>query len=140
MIILDTNIISELMKSIPSESVINWLDQQEVAQLYITTISIAEISYGLGALSKGKRRTLLEDAFYKSIMATFKYRILSFDESAAYFYGKIMIQRKQLGSPLSIPDGQIAAIASAHRASIATRNIRDFADCELELINPFNHH
>jgi predicted nucleic acid-binding protein len=137
MILVDTNIISEMMKPSPSASVMAWLDQQEVTQLFITTITIAEIFYGLNILPEGNRRTLLEDAFNKAIIAAFKHRVLSFDEPAAHLYGKIMGKRKELGQPLSVSDGQISAIARAHGSAIATRNIRDFADCGVNLINPF---
>ncbi|MBY0545376.1 MAG: type II toxin-antitoxin system VapC family toxin [Gammaproteobacteria bacterium] len=137
MIILDTNVISEMMKSEPSIKVLDWLDRQEITQLFVTTITIAEISYGLDVLPKGKRKTALEVAFHTTLLEAFNYRILSFDEIAAHQYGKIMGQRKKTGHPLSILDGQICAIASAHDAAIATRNIRDFVDCDVELINPF---
>lgn len=137
MIILDTNIISELMKSIPSDNVINWLDQQNVTELFFTTITIAEISYGLDLLSTGKRKTFLEESFNKSIMFSFKYRILSFDENAARNYGKIMANSKKAGRPMSVPDGQIAAIAQTNNAIVATRNIDDFEYCGIELTNPF---
>lgn len=138
MIILDTNIISEMMRTAPSEQVITWIDQQHITELFITTITIAEISYGLNISPKGKHRYLLENIFNKTILDTFQHRILPFSESAAHIYGKIMGLRKELERPLSIPDGQIAAIARTHNATVATRNIRDFADCELDLINPFD--
>ena len=137
MILVDTNIISEMMKPEPAVKVINWIDQQEVIQLYISTVSIAEISYGINALPDGNRRILLEDSFNKVLRDAFEYRIISFDEVAAHFYGKIMGRRKVIGKPLSILDGQIAAIARANNLAVATRNIRDFSDCGLDLINPF---
>lgn len=137
MIIIDTNIISEMMKPSPDESVIAWFDRQEASWLFITTITIAEISYGLHALPTGSRRSLLEDTFTTAIEHAFKHRILSFDESAAYLYGKIMSVRKKLGRPLGILDGQISAIAHVHGAAVATRNVKDFVDCEIDLINPF---
>lgn len=137
MIIVDTNIVSELMKAAPSIKVMAWVNAQEANQLYITTVTIAEITYGLATLDQGKRRDSLEDAFTKAVLAAFKYRVLSFDEPAAHIYGKIMGHRKEIGRPLSILDGQIAAIAKAHDATLATRNIKDFGDCEIPLINPF---
>lgn len=137
MIILDTNIISEIMKSEPSDHVVNWLNQQEAVELFITAITIAEISYGLNVLSKGKRRTTLEEAFNNAILNAFRYRILSFDEPSAQMYGKIMRLKKKSGYSVSVPDGQIASIARVNGAMIATRNIRGFTDCGLELINPF---
>lgn len=138
MIVLDTNIISELMKKSAAIKVMTWIDRQEPTQLFVTTITIAEISYGISILPEGNRKHSLEEAFNKAIKNAFKHRILSFDESAAHMYGKVMGHRKKLGRPLSILDGQIAAIASAHGAAVATRNIRDFANCELDLINPFD--
>lgn len=137
MILLDTNIISEMMKPSPSEKVVYWIDQLDSARLFISTITIAEISYGVNALPNGDRRDLLEDAFSKAIMDAFKHRILSFDESAAHQYGKIMALRKERGRPLSVLDGQIAAIASVNAFVIATRNVSDFIHCGVELINPF---
>jgi predicted nucleic acid-binding protein len=137
MIILDTNIISELMKHTPSPKVVKWIDQQDSIELYITTITVAEISYGINALPRGNRRQLLEHAFNKLIDIAFKHRILFFDENSAHQYGKLMGHRKRLGKPLSILDGQIAAIACAQSKTLATRNTRDFIECGLELANPF---
>ena len=125
------------MKPTPNGKVISWLDQQESTQLFITTITIAEISYGLHILSVGRRRNFLENAFNKAIIEAFKYRILTFDEQAADWYGKIMGYRKKIGRSLPILDGQIAAIARTHRATLVTRNVRDFTDCHIDLVNPF---
>jgi predicted nucleic acid-binding protein len=138
MIIADTNIISELMKASPSLKVINWLDKQDSAQLYITTITIAEISYGLNALPAGNKRQGLENSFNKALRDAFSNRVFQFTDSAAFIYGKIMANRKKLGRPLNVLDGQIAAIALIHAATLSTRNINDFLDCELDLVNPFD--
>jgi len=137
MIVLHTNVIFELMKPSPRPTVMAWVDSQDAAQLFITTITIAEIAYGISVLPDGNRKQLLDDAFHNTLNIAFKHRVLLFDESAAHAYGKIMGNRKTIGRPLSIPDGQIAAIAIIHRFAIATRNIRDFADCDIEVINPF---
>lgn len=137
MLILDTNIISELMKHTPSPEVTAWVDHQNVTQLFITTVTIAEIAYGLHALPEGNRRQLLEIAFNQAVLGAFSHRILPFDEEAAHCYGKIMGQRKKLGRPLSILEGQIASIAYVRGATIATHNTRDFSDCRLEIVNPF---
>jgi predicted nucleic acid-binding protein len=137
MIILDTNVISEMMKPSPSHHVVKWFDQQDSTQLFITTITIAEISYGLSVLPKGNRRVVLEDAFNKAIVEAFEHRLLAFDAAPAYRYGAVMGQRKELGRPLSILDGQIASIALTHGSMLATRNVKDFLDCGLDLINPF---
>src|SRR5690348_236556 len=138
MIIIDTNVISELMKPSPLSTVVSWLNNQDATQLFITTITIAEISYGISVLPDGQRRRFIENSFNKALNEAFKHRILSFDENAAHSYGKIMGHRKMLGHPMSIPDGQIAAIALTHHFSLATRNVRDFTDCEVEIINPFD--
>jgi len=111
MILLDTNIISEMMKQLPNPGVINWIEEQEVTQLYISSISIAEIAYGINVLPNGNRRHSLEEAFYKAIKMAFKHHILFFDEASAHHYGRLMSHRKNLGKPLSILDGQIASIA-----------------------------
>ena len=137
MILMDTNIISEMMKTSPAQHALDWLDQQVSSELYVSTITVAEISYGLHVLAKGKRRRLLEQTFESTIAEAFKGRLLSFDEPAAKIYGRIMGQRKELGRPMSVPDGQIAAIALHHKMALATRNIKDFQDCGLRLINPF---
>lgn len=137
MIILDTNIISELMKQNPSVVVLRWASEQALGQLYISTVTIAEITYGINVLPKGERQRFLDRSFNKIVQEVFRYKVFSFDESAAYFYGQIMGHRKKLGKPMSVLDGQIAAIARANEASVATRNIQDFEECGIELINPF---
>lgn len=137
MIILDTNIVSEMMKTAPSRTVLDWLNAQDAASLYVTTITLAEIGYGLRLLPDGQRRRLLAERFDQFIARAFDQRILSFDEAAARAYGDIMGHRKELGRPISVTDGQIAAIARANGFSIATRNIKDFEDSQIALINPF---
>jgi predicted nucleic acid-binding protein len=137
MIILDTNVVSEMMKPVPSQHVIAWMDQQASISLFITSATIAEIVYGLHALPHGNRKLWLEQAFTNAVVEAFKNRILPLDELAALQYGKIMAQRKADSRPLSVCDGQIAAIASVHHFAIATRNVNDFVHCGIELINPF---
>lgn len=137
MILLDTNIISELMRPKPEEKVLTWLNEQESRDLFVSTISIAEISYGLHVLPEGHRRNVLKNAFGRAVQLGFLHRILSFDEAAAREYGKIMAIRKAMGRPLGVPDGQIAAIAYSQKMRLATRNVKDFVDCGLQLVNPF---
>ena len=137
MIILDTNIVSEMMKTAPSRTVLDWLNAQDAASLYVTTITLAEIGYGLRLLPDGQRRRLLAERFDQFIARAFDQRILRFDEAAARAYGDIMGHRKELGRPISVTDGQIAAIARANGFGIATRNIKDFEDSQITLINPF---
>lgn len=137
MIVVDTNIISELMSKTPSQAVLDWLNEQDAETLYLTTITIAEIGYGLRILPEGKRRRLLEEKFEQFVESAFEQRILSFDEAAARTYGDVMGHRKEIGRPLSVPDGQIAAIARVNGFAVATRNIRDFEEIGLNLINPY---
>ena len=138
MIILDTNVVSEFMTSPPSPVVLEWLNAQEPASLYITSISVAEICFGLQAMPQGRRRRLLEDRFEQFIAAAFSSRLLRFDEAAARVFGEIKAYRKKIGRPLSDFDGQIAAIARVHGFSIATRNLADFEHCLVDLVNPFS--
>jgi hypothetical protein len=137
MIILDTNVVSELMKASQDQAVVSWLNDQEASALFMTTITIGEIGYGLEILPRGRRRLQLEQGFERVIAEAFAGRILVFDEEAARHYGVMMGRRKARGRPLSIQDGQIASIARAKGFAVATRNVRDFVECGVEIINPF---
>ena len=137
MILLDTNIISEVMAPAPSRPVVEWLNHQAAVTLRISTITLAEVGYGLWVLPEGRKRRDLQDRFDRFVAEGFEQRILTFDESAARLYGEIMGHRRELGRPLAALDGQIAAIARAHRLSVATRNVRDFEECGVETVNPF---
>ncbi len=137
MILLDTNVISAVMMKAPSQTVVRWLNAQESMRLYLSSVTLAEIGYGLSVLPAGRRRRDLENRFAKFVAQGFEQRVLSFDAKAALQYGEIMGHRKRLGRPLGILDGQIASIAWARGLAVATRNIRDFEECGLELVNPF---
>ncbi|MCF6262218.1 MAG: type II toxin-antitoxin system VapC family toxin [Xanthomonadales bacterium] len=137
MIILDTNIVSEFMTSPPASSVLSWLNKQNVSSLYLSTISIAEIGFGLNTMPSGKRQRLLQQRFEEFIATAFEDRILSFDQAAARIYPELLTHRRNIGRPMSNFDGQIASIARANGFAVATRNIKDFEECQLELINPF---
>lgn len=137
MILLDTDVVSALMKPTPIQAVLDWLDGEDAAQLYLSTISIAEIRYGLRILPDGKRRRDLDNRFERFVARGFEHRILGFDERAAHFYGDLMGHRKEIGRPMSILDGQIAAIARARLFAVATGNVRDFEECGLDIVNPF---
>ena len=137
MIVIDTNIISEVMKPSPSLAVLKWLNQQNSNSLFVSTITLGEIEYGLRILPTGKRRHELKERFEQFIFQAFRQRILVFDEAAARSYGEVMGHRKDLGRPMSVPDGQIAAIARSKGFAIATRNTSDFEECGFDLFNPF---
>jgi len=125
------------MTSPPAGPVLAWLNAQETASLYLSTITIAEIGFGLGVMSAGKRRRLLSERFEQFVATAFDQRILSFDEDAARIYGEILAHRRKIGRPMSNFDGQIAAIARSKGFGVATRNVKDFAECQIELVNPF---
>lgn len=137
MIVLDTNVLSEALKPFPSELVLRWLGAQERRSVFITTITQAEILYGIEALPAGKRKTPLSDAIEKIFSTEFQSRILPFDEQSARAFAKIVASRYTLGRPISQPDAMIAAISRSHDAVIATRNIRDFEHCGVGLISPW---
>lgn len=137
MILVDTNVVSEIMKVAPSESVVNWLNSQKSSSLYVSTVTIGEIEYGLRILPAGKRRLQLSERFERFVSLAFAQRVMDYDEAAARAYGEVMGHRRELGRPISVPDGQIAAIARSNGFTVATRNISDFEDCGVELIDPF---
>jgi hypothetical protein len=137
MIVVDTNVISEVMRVRPSPRVLNWLNAQDGNQLFVTTVTLAEVGYALRILPVGQRRWQLQSRFDQFIAQGFEERVLDFTAAAARAYAEIMGHRKELGRPMSLPDGQIASIAHAAGFALATRNIPDFEECGLELINPF---
>lgn len=138
MIILDTNVISELMRAEPAPAVLAWIQSQPGLGLFTTTLAQAEILYGLALLPEGKRRDALQAAARAMFAADFADRILSFDTSAAPVYAQIAAARRLAGRPIAQIDAQIAAITRARGARLATRNVMDFEACGIELINPWS--
>jgi|TARA_B100001964_G_C14151058_1_gene562064 hypothetical protein len=126
------------MKVEPAPAVLAWLNVSNTNELYLSAISIAEIAYGLQVLPEGKRRQLIGARFVQFIERGFSNRTLAFDGPAAFTYGDIMAMTRSLGRSMSVPDGQIAAIAKLHGMSLATRNISDFEATGLALINPWS--
>jgi predicted nucleic acid-binding protein len=137
MILLDTNVVSEVMKTRPAEAVVAWLNGQDSEKLHVSAITIGEIAYGLRILPDGKRRSGLRERFERFVTLAFDQRVLAYDESAARIYGDLMGDRKELGLPMSVPDGQIAAIARLNHLAVATRNVLDFEHCGIDVLNPF---
>ena len=138
MTILDTNVLSELMHPQPSSTVARWIAQQPASELFTTSITEAEIFYGIELLAKGARRDALwvaAEAMFAEDMAG---RILGFGSEEARSFPRIAAHRRALGRPISHADAQIAAIARVHRARLATRNIADFSDCALQLVDPWS--
>ena len=137
MILLDTNIISEVMKPRPDARVVDWMNATASSILFVSSITIAEVHFGLQLLADGGRRIDLESRFEQLMSRGFDGRVVSFDVSAARVYGTLMAHRRKSGTPLASLDGQIASIARVHGFAVATRNTGHFAGCGVELVNPF---
>ena len=137
MIVLDTNVLSELMRPQPSAQVVAWIAQQPAADLFTTAITEAEIFYGIELLATGKRDDALLAAAEGMFTEDFAGRVLAFESDAARHFARIAAHRRALGRPVSHADAQIAAIARAHGAQLATGNGPDFADCSITVIDPW---
>ena len=137
MIVLDTNVVSELMRPAPSEGVLAWFAAQDAADLYLSAIAEAELRRGAAMLPVGKRRDQLLFVIDAMIAEDFAGRILPFDSAAAQAFVLVFLERRAAGRPISFADCQIAAIARARQAAIATRNTADFADCGIAVIDPW---
>lgn len=138
MIILDTNVISEMTKLSPSSAVTAWLDAQPMSTLFLTTITVAEQGFGIALLPSGKRRAALEAALTNNI-SLFADRILPFDERAAVAYAAIAATAKAAGRGFPTPDGYIAAIAFARGLAVASRDVGPFEAAKVPVINPWEH-
>jgi toxin FitB len=137
MIILDTNVLSELMKPRPLAAVVAWVAAQPAASLHTTSITQAEILHGIMLLSAGRRRRALEEAARAMFAEDFEGRILGFGSDAALPYAQIASDRRAAGRPISHFDAQIAAVARSTGAIVATRNIEDFNGCGVTVVNPW---
>jgi toxin FitB len=136
-ILLDTNVVSELMRPAPAPEVENWLGAQPAAFLFISAVTEAELRFGVALLPAGARRERLAEAMEDMLAADFAGRILPFDSAAASSYARIASDRRRAGRPIGQFDTQIAAIARARNAALATRNVGDFDGCGIRLINPW---
>lgn len=135
MILLDTNVISELMRAEPAVAVLAWFGKTASASLFFSSIGEAELRTGAALLPAGERRDRLNAGIDAMIEEDFAGRLLSFDSAAAKAYAPIALARRRAGRPIMDADCQIAAIASANGAAVATRNVRDFEGCGVEVIN-----
>ena len=136
-IILDTNVISELLRPAPARQVERWLAAQDGAKVYFTTVGEAELRHGMAILPAGKRRNALSTAIEGLLDEDFRDRILPFDRAAARAYATIAAERRAAGRPISQFDCQIAAIARVREATVATRNTSDYEGYGIALIDPW---
>ena len=137
MILLDTNVVSAFMQRDVDPVVVAWLDAQPPESIWTTSITVFEVRMGLDLLAAGRRRRTLEDAFAKMIEEDLEGRVIAFDTAAAHAAGMIAAERRRAGRSVEIRDVQIAGIAFARKASIATRNVRHFQELPISLMNPW---
>ncbi len=137
MIVLDTNVISELMRPRPAPAVLTWFGRHPAASLFTTALTEAEIRYGVELLPEGRRRAALTAAVDELFADDFRGRVLVFDGPAARRFAHIAARRRHSGRPIAQIDAQIAAIASSRGAAVATRNVVDFEGCGVEVVDPF---
>ncbi|HXE65314.1 MAG TPA: type II toxin-antitoxin system VapC family toxin [Bryobacteraceae bacterium] len=138
MVILDTNVLSALMQIAPDETVARWMDRQQDQCTWVTSVSLLELRVGIALLSFGRRREALEAAFERVLNHILENRVLDFDTPAAYAAASLTAQRRRTGRNIEIRDTQIAGIAVARRATLATRNVWDFNDIGAPVINPWD--
>jgi toxin FitB len=136
MIVLDTNVLSEVMKPTPAAAVAAWLARHKAEDLFITAVTEAEILFGAAILPGGRRKQALKAEAYR-VFSLFSGRILPFDSAAAWIFSEIVPKRQRIGRPIAAFDAQIAAIASSRSMTLATRNTRDFDGVGLTLIDPW---
>jgi predicted nucleic acid-binding protein len=137
MIILDTNVLSALMRTVPDPAVVAWLDRQPAESVWITSITVFEARLGLALLPQSRRRRALESAFTRLIEDDLENRVLDFDAAAAASAASLAAERQEAGRPVDVRDTQIAGIALARRATLATRNVRHFADSKVPVVDPW---
>lgn len=136
MLVLDTNVVSEAMRTGPGAAIDRWVREQAPEFRYTTSVTLAEIAYGTERLPEGRRKERLRAAARLTV-AAFGDLILDFDQAAATAYAAVRTEREARGRPISVLDAQIAAICRVHRATLATRNVKDFDGLDLELVNPW---
>jgi toxin FitB len=136
-IVLDTNVLSEALRPQPLETVLDWMRRQPIEALFTTTITEAELLLGVALLPEGRRRRALRTAITRILDEKIAGRSLSFDSTAARMFADIVALRRRAGRPISEADARIAAITRSRGGTLATRNVGDFADCGIELIDPW---
>lgn len=138
MIVLDTNVLSALMRTAPEAAVLGWLDRQAPDAIWITAVTVFEVRMGLALLPAGRRRRALETAFERLLAEDLQHRVLGFDASAATRAAALAAARQSAGRSVDLRDTQIAGIVSARRATLATRNLRHFRDLDVAVVDPWS--
>ena len=138
MIVLDTNVLSALMRQAPEATVVAWLDRQPAESVWITSITLFEARLGLALLPRGRRRQTLETAFAQLLAEDLENRVLDFDSAAATEAASLAAGRQKAGRPADMRETQIAGIVLARRATLATRNVRHFRDLNVPVVDPWN--
>jgi len=136
-IILDTNVLSALMRPAPEQPVVTWLDRQPAESVWITSITVFEARFGLALLPQGRRRRALEAAFARLLEDDLENRVLDFDAAAATAAAALAADRQRAGRPADMRDTQIAGITLARHATLATRNLRHFSDLKVPAVDPW---
>lgn len=139
MLILDTNVVSEVLRPEPNETVVTWFESQPRHQLFTTAVTQAEIYYGINLLPKGSRRQKLLAVAQLIFEEDLENRVLPFSSEAASHYAELAATRRSLGRSISQFDAMIAAVARLHGAHIVTRNTTDFDHCGIDVVNPWSH-
>jgi toxin FitB len=137
MTILDTNVISGLMRQTPDQAVVSWLDTQPRTSIWITSITVLEVQFGLQIMPSGKRRSALAQAF-EMVLSKLAHRVAPFDLAAAERSASLMAAQQKKGRPVDLRDTMIAGIVLAHHAALATRNTAHFHDAGVSLVNPWS--
>jgi len=137
MIVLDTNVVSELMRAVPDDQVVDWLDRQPATDVHLTAITVAELLYGVARLPDGRRKNELAEQIEEMLGEDFDHRVIPFDETSAGHYADIVVRRERAGRPISTADAQIAATCRSYGAVLATRYLEDFTGTGIAITNPW---
>ena len=137
--VVDTNVVSELMRDIPDPNVYRWFNDRDESELFLTAVVEAELRFGISVLPHGRRRNELETTLEQTIAIDFNGRVMPFDGEAARAYATIGAHRRSIGKPIKVMDCQIAAIAKSKGVVVATRDVSDFEHCGVQIVNPWEY-
>lgn len=138
MILIDTNVISELWKAEPNSEVLRWMDAQAIETLFLSSVTVAELRFGIAVMPRGRRKVILHERMEGEVLPLFAGRVLSFDLEASRAYAALMAQVRASGRAVGMADGYIAAIAISRKLTVASRDVSPFAAAGAEVINPWH--